>query len=290
MVRRAGKIKKRTISCFFLIPCLLFSIVFPARAYVLQGPHLLLLMTKNLGSASSLVVHQRILIYNDTDPNVQAEVPETLTFSFSNAFRSESKSPRLNRIHVEALNSAVTILDDKVSIQGETLFDRYIAPLLFHSRILLQKKLSNSGINPMVSSLGRFDGVPVYVIGSHYPDMLQPQLWLDKETFRPVRLLIPDPDGQGGIPGLEFRYLKWQKNRKLWYPMRIQCYQNDRLIREMIVEEIIMNPLIPDNVFDIDGLRAQYEPTDVPGNETPSAEVPSDIQRTLDDFKKRYEE
>ena len=290
MTRRGGKNNKGTRWYLFLVICLLFTVVLPARAYVLQGPHLLLLMTESLGTASSLVVHQRLLIYNDTEPDLPAEISETLTYRFSDVFRSESVSPRLNRIHVETLDAAVTIFDDRISLQGETLLDRYIDPLLFRSRILLQKRLFDNGINPMVSSLGRFDGVPVYVLGSHYPDMSQPQLWLDKETFLPIRLLIPDPDGQGDVPGLEFRYLQWQKNRKLWYPMKVQCYRNDRLIREMIVEEMVMNPLIPEELFDIDQLRSRYEEADVPENETPPVEVPSDIQRTLDDFKQRYEE
>lgn len=247
-------------------------------------------MIENLGTARSLVVHQKVLIYDDAASEVRAEASETLTYRFSRAFRSESVSPQLNRIHVETLDAALTVVDEKVSAQGETLLDRYIDPLLFNSRVLLQKRLSDSGINPMVSSLGRFDGETVYVLGAHYPDMSLPQLWLDKETFRPIRLLFPNRSGQGGSPGVEFRYLQWQKNRKLWYPMQIQCHQNDRLIREMIVEEMIMNPLISDDVFDIDGLKAQYERADILKNEMPSEEAPSDIQRTLEDFKKRHED
>ena len=37
MIRRAGKINKRRISCFFLTLCLFSPIALPARAYVLPG-------------------------------------------------------------------------------------------------------------------------------------------------------------------------------------------------------------------------------------------------------------
>lgn len=290
--RRQGAVPglERKLPYFFLAGCILFFIALPARGYVLEGPHLLLLMTENLGTAAGLAVHQKLLIYDDAASDVPAEATETLTYRFSNAFRSESISPSMRRIHVKTLDAAVVIVDDGISAHGETRFDCYMDPLLFRSRILLQRRLSDNGINPMVSSLGRFEGLPVYVLGAHYPDLSTPQLWLEKETFRPIRLLFPGSDGQGGVPGLEFRYLQWQQNRRLWYPMRIQCYQNDRLIREMIAHEMTLNPLIPEDLFDTDRLRSQFGKADAVNGEMPSAQAPSDIQRVLDDFKKRYEE
>lgn len=284
---------------FFLSLCLnaalllgvLFSTPQSSWGYVLPGPHLLLLMTEGLGTASSLVVHQRLYLYGEIEGEMQPyEISETLTYRFSNAFRSERISPRLNRIHVDSLDDVVTIIDDMVSIQKDNLLDRYKDLLLFHSRVLLEERLSKTGIDPMISSLGRFNGVSVYVVGARYPDTTSPQVWLEKESFRPLRLLIPKTDEQGGKSILEFRYLQWQKNNKLWYPMLIQCFSNDRLIREMIVDEMIVNPLIADDRFDIDRLRGEYGMSREVETEATFLDVPSDIQKALDDFKKRYEQ
>ena len=275
--------------CSVLPLGLILSAPLTARAYVPQGPYLLLLMTQKLGTASSLVVHQKVFIYGENASDVKTDLSETLSYRFSTAFRSESVSPGYKRIHVETPEGAVTILDGKISAQEENRFDSYTDLLLIRSRVLLQDRLSKIGIDPMVSSLGRLDGVPVYVLGSCYPDMSRSQIWIEKDTFRPLRLLIPEPDGQGGISILEFRYLQWRKNKKLWYPMQIQCYQNKQLIREIIVDEMIMNPLIADEVFDIDRLKAQYG-VGVETEKNPAASgESSEIRKALDDFKKRYE-
>lgn len=295
-VRRTGPSAKKTLPrlyftlclCIFVPLCLVVFPLFSAGGYVLPGQHMLLMMTESLGSAAGLVVHQRTRLYNGTEPGSQTEFSETLTYRFSNAFRSEMVSPDMTRIHVDSLDAAVTILDDHVALREESRFDRYKDLLLFHSRLLLQERLSRRGIDTMVTSLGRFDGVPVYILGAQYPDMTTAQIWIDKETFWPLRLLIPMTDSGGGVSILEFRYLLWQKQEKLWYPMRIECYENEQLVREMVVEDMIVDPSTSDEEFDIDLLTARYgEKTFT--EENPQAPEQSDIQKALEDFKKRYE-
>jgi outer membrane lipoprotein-sorting protein len=247
-------------------------------------------MTDSLGSASGLSVQQRTILHaeaEETGAGVQTQLSETLTYRFSNAFRSETVSSDLTRIHVDNLDGAVTIIDDRVALQDENRFDRYKDLLLFHSRLLLQERLSLRGIDTVTTSLGRFDGVPVYVLGAQYPDMTTAQIWIDKETFWPLRLLFPMTDSGGGVSILEFRYLLWQKHRKLWYPMRIECYENEQLVREMVVEDLTVDPQIADGEFDVMMLRARHGDGDHAEEDAP--EVESDIQKALDDFKKRYE-
>ncbi len=287
----------------FLPLCFVFFPLLSANGYVLPGQHLLLLMTENLGSGASLSVHQRTLLYGGTVPEPATELAETfttvpepvtelaetLTYRFSNAFRSESASPDFMRIHVDILDAAVTIIDGRVASQDESRYDRYKDLLLFHSRLLLQERLLRRGIDTMVSSIGRFDGVPVYVLGAQYPDMTAAQVWIEKKTLRPLRLLIPMTDWEGGVSILEFRYLLWQKNGKLWYPMRIECYEGEHLIREMIVEDMDVNPVSADGAFDIDRLKTLYGEETFVEEDLQVPDVQSDIQKALEDFKKRYE-
>ena len=301
----------------FLSLCFVFFPLLSANGYVLPGQHLLMLMTENLGSGAGLSVYQRTLLYDGTvlepatelaetfttvlepatelaetfttAPKPATELVETLTYRFSNAFRSESTSPDFVRIHVDILDEVVTILDGRVALQNESRYDRYKDLLLFHSRLLLQERLLRRGIDTMVSSLGRFEGVPVYVLGAQYPDMTAAQVWIERKTLRPLRLLIPMTDGEGGVSILEFRYLLWQKNGKLWYPMRIECYEGEQLIRAMIVEDMAVNPVFADGVFDIDRLKTLYREESFVEEDLQAPDVQSDIQKALEDFKKRYE-
>ena len=273
----------------FVPLCFVFFPLFSANGYVLPGQHLLLLMTENLGSAAGLSVHQRTLLYDGTAPEPATELAETLTYRFSSAFRSESTSPEFMRIHVDTLDAAVTILDGRVAFQDESRYDRYKDLLLFHSRLLLQERLLRRGIDTMVSSLGRFDGVPAYVLGAQYPDMTAAQVWIEKETLRPLRLLIPMTDGQGGVSILEFRYLLWQKNGRLWYPMRIECYEGEHLVREMIVEDMTVDPVFADGAFDIGRLHIRYGEEAFVEEDLQAPDVQRDLEKALEDFKKRFE-
>jgi hypothetical protein len=295
--RPAGPITKRTSPPIYLslylsaIVSLFFVFFLPlsVNGYVLPGQHLLLMMTESLGSATSLTVHQRTFLYDDSAQGPQAELSETLTYRFSNAFLSESVSPHLTRIHLDVLDDAVTIVDNRLALQDESRFDRYKDLLLFHSRILLTDRLSRRGIDTMISSLGRFEGEPVYVLGAQYPDKTMAQIWIEKETFRPLRLLIPMTGTEGSVEMLEFRYLLWQENGKVWYPLRIECYENERLIRMMVVSDMEVDPLIDDEDFDIGFLRAQYGEEAYIEEDLLAPEEEDDIQKALDDFKKRYE-
>ena len=68
--------------------------------------------------------------------------------------------------------------------------------------------------------------------------------------------------------------------------MNIECYQNGNLVREIQVKSYALNPKFPEQLFDIQQLQAQYM------QETPLKPVSKDlneVQKTIEDFKKRYE-
>ncbi|MET0405286.1 MAG: hypothetical protein ABW123_22920, partial [Cystobacter sp.] len=60
-------------------------------------------------------------------------------------------------------------------------------------REVLEEYLRGQGIEPRTTSLARFGGEVVYVLGS--PEEGKPQFWIYKESFRPARLLHKDAKG-----------------------------------------------------------------------------------------------
>ena len=67
-----------------------------------------------------------------------------------------------------------------------------------------------------------------------FPDPSRSQLWVDKETFLPYRLLLPPPPGAGPLAGsLEFRYGSWQPEASFQYPRRIDVFANGTAVREI---------------------------------------------------------
>lgn len=281
------KLKKNII--YFLSIAVLTLFFVPANAYVLQGPHLLELMTKNIGTTKSLFVSQKLVLYDDSFKEGSIELKETLKYIFPKKFRSDIVSKNSKRIHVVSKGLSLTVIDEKTVASHETLFDRYKDIIFYNSRSALLQRLVHLGINVSVSSLGRFENKPVYVLGAQYPDESVSQIWLNKDTFKPFRWIINSKKPDGRLDSLEIRYFKWRKIRKIWYPMHIEFYQDDSLIRMIEVDEIKVDPGFSAGLFDINHLKSTYpKDTQVLSKERQHGEL-SEVQKMIEEFKKIYE-
>ena len=260
-----------------------------ANAYVLQGPHILELMTQNLGEAKRLLVSQKLLLHNDSSQKSSVELSETLRYVLPKTFRSDISSANVHRIHVLSKGKILTVIDGKAADETESRYDLYKDIILVRSRKLLQDRLSLLGVDITVSSLGRFQGKPAYVLGAKYPDETSSQIWFDKDTFRPFRWIIMSRTAESLEDNLEVQYLEWQKVGKIWYPMHIEFLRNDILVREIHVQNIKVNPSFSNKLFDIEHLKSIYPPAApaMPGQG--ETEELNEVQKTIEEFKKIYE-
>ena len=276
------------IVIFFSLSVLV-SIHSVANAYVLKGPHILDLMTKRYGKATSLLVSQKLIFHDSSSVKSDIEVGETLRCIFPTTCRSDIVSEDFQKIHILSKNKSLTVIDEKVVDGYGNRYDRYKDLLLFRSRTLLQSKLPMVGVNVSISSVGRFQGKLAYIIGAQYPDETVPQIWVNKETFRPFRWIITGNAKEGAKDSLEVRYLEWREVDNTWYPMRIEFFRNHELSREILVQNIRVNPLLPQELFDIDRLKSMYPPIadSVPGQD--ETDELDEVQKTIEEFKKKYE-
>ncbi|RZB38304.1 MAG: hypothetical protein SRB2_00052 [Desulfobacteraceae bacterium Eth-SRB2] len=269
---------------FALVTCLYA----PTNAYVLPGPYILKLMTQNLGKAKSLLVSQTLAIHDESPQKIGVELSETLRYVFPETFRSDTLSENGNRIHVLSKGKAVTVIDGKIADESDNRYDRYKDILLFKPREMLKDKLSLLGVDVTVSSLGRFQGKPAYVLGAQYPDETTPQIWLDKDTFRPFRWIMTSKPEQSRENRLEVRYLEWQKFQKTWYPMRIEFFMAGVRVREIHVQNINVNSSFSKELFDIKHLKSLYPQAAPAEQEQGKKDDLNEVQKTIEDFKKLY--
>jgi len=274
---------------FFI--CLFAGVSFftSANAYVLQGPHILKIMVDKLGSARRLLVHQKLILFHNESEDAPVELNETLRYIFPEKFRSDILTENVQRIHVISEGAVLIVIDGKPAAESETLFDHYKDILLYRYRKFLESRLLGLGIDIHVSSLGRFLGRPAYVIGAQYPDETAPQLWIDMETFRPVRWIIKSGAAKNLTDFLEVRYLEWHEKDRAVYPMRIDFYQNDTLIREIRVETVQVDPSFPDDLFDIRQIESTYRSKTPVVPSQQESEGMGEVQKTIEEFKKIYE-
>ena len=298
------------------------------HAYVLQGPHILDLMIENLGKANSLFVSHKIIYYragfvDDSElfspsrssvpssdagyiPNRlgqsenhfadgMAQVDETmeldgsLRYIFSQAFRSDARSNDSERIYIFSDGKSLTLIDGNSVPGAANRFDLYKDILFYHSREALVDRLLQLGVDVTISSLGRFEEKIAFVVGAQYPDESVSQVWVDQETFLPLRWIIPGVDPAGESDTLEFRYLIWWKTGNIRYPSRIEFYQDGNLVRVNQAINLEENPTFPRELFDIDYLKAAFPRAPLQPIVPGEPEEPSEVEKTIEEFRRIFE-
>jgi hypothetical protein len=304
-----------------------FVFISPSHAYVLQGRHVLDLMIEKLGTAETLFVSQKLIFYRiapsaaaSTSATADApqtnaaagggavqaaapfaadkkasasepiELEESLRYVFSDSFRSDARSQNSERIYIFSHGRTLTIIDGNIVPDAANRFDLYKDILLYRSRPELADRLSNLGVDVSISSLGRFEDRIAYVLGAEYPDESVNQLWVDKETFLPLRLIIKGFNGGADSNTVEVRYLTWWNIGETRYPSRIEFYQDDNLVRVNQAKNFEENATFSKELFDIDHLETVYPRTvSLPPAAPGAPEEPSEIQKTIEEFKHIFE-
>ena len=205
-------------------------------------------------------------------------------------FRSDITSEELTRIHLVSANQALTVVDGKIVSEGETWEDRYNDIFLYRSRKEMVEKLESYGINFSVTSLGRYDHAICLIIGAQYPDESVPQIWLDKETFRPMRWIVESSGDPENPKYSEILYRNWTRHSGAWYPSEIAFFKDGVRIRTMTVTEVLVNPDFSDDLFGLAKLKSIYlNQAHDATNDSDSAIEESDIEQRIMEFKQIYE-
>jgi hypothetical protein len=245
------------------------------------------------GSANLAQVQPAVADQTDSSPELleTIQLDESLKYVFSEAFRSDIVSESNQRIFVSNQGQTITVIDGVISGAAESQFNVYKDLLLYRSREALSERLSNLGIDISVSSLGRFDGRLAFVIGAEFPDQTVPQVWIDKETFQPLGIIVfgaKNPySNRTGF--LEIRYSNWQKIGKIIYPMQIEFIQDGVTVRAIQVHDYQINPSFSKDVFDIARLKLEYRERVATPDQTGESQGLSEVQKTIEEFKKIFE-
>ncbi len=270
---------------------LLFCASPEAMAYVLPGPYLVGMTARGMGSARTLLVEQRQVLFGLADSGQGHEITETLRYRFPLDLRSDVSTTVARRTFIQRGSRQVTVLDGRVVPGADHRLGRYRDLLLARSRTELRNRLVAANIDIGVSSLGHDGPVVVYVLGAAFPDTTLPQLWIEQERFLPVRwILYPSTPSAQGVQQVEFRFQKWEQLAGgLWYPMRVECYENQILVREITVVRTRVDEPFDKGLFDLQQFKAATPaPTDKPAAAPQSPDM-EEVQKTIEDFKKIYQ-
>lgn len=283
--------QKRTVWAACCVAALfVWAALFPApsNAYVLQGPHVLQLTAKAMGTIATLQVEQKLLIYPQTSETLPAVYDETATYVMPERFRSDIVSETIQRTHLVFGDTSITVVDGRMSVGGDP-FDTYQELLRSRTRWRLMRTLNRLGVETAICSLGRVGETVVFVLGARYPDESVSQLAIDKTTFLPIRLLLVDQPFDSTGNRFETVYRDWEKLQSGWFPMQVQFYMDDNLVREIRVANLRLNPSIPAEIMDPEALKASVSAS---APETPQElkqQAVEAVQKGVQDFQKKFE-
>lgn len=229
-----------------------------ARAYVLMGEHVLDLMVQALGQADTLEATQSLTIYAAPSLPSTSTLQETVRIRFPYDFRADALGDGNQRQMVFSATTALVAVNGVLQDGPPPRYARYADILMAKPRQALTDHLRTMGVDVAVSSLGRLEDRYCYIVGARFPDENAPQLWVDKDSFLPIRLMLP-PAARAPEDGpVEIRYRNWRIAEGTAYPMHVVMLQNHRVMEEIRVERFLVNPEFPSDLFDIWALRQEW--------------------------------
>lgn len=243
---------------------------------MLTGSQILEQMAKRIGAVKKMKLTQKTTLYDQKLEGGRIDLDETLYYMTPDLFRSDISSEESRKIHLASYDKALVILDEKVVSTFESGFDHYKDIFALTDRMQLQRRLSTLGLDTSVTRLERFNGRVVYVLGKPVEPFgqLEPQLYIDKETFLPVKWIIrgTEQNGEKTEP-LTVHYFDWKKIKRIRRPKRIEFYKNDILVKETSLSEIDFRAPVTESLFDFDTLKTEYvKKEEVQTDETPAEE------------------
>jgi len=274
---------------YLLCASILLSLNGSALAYILPAEQILTFMIKALGPARSFEILQRATEYDSAFEGGVHELNGVLYYRHPDRFRSEVSAPGGEQIRVVSPEGAISVADGKIISETEAPLDHFKDLLFYRDTEALLKRLSEFHIDLDIVSLGRFKDKIAYVIGAKYPDESVPQVWIEKDTFRPIRYVVRGR-GPNNMDVEEVEYADYTPlDKKRWYPGRILFFRNGQLARVYVLSTFRLNPDLPDAWFDVAYLKTLYEPIASSG---PSPSPPSaldEVKKTITDFSKAFE-
>lgn len=239
-----------------------------------------------------LVLTLETTFYGDDWPDGLSTFTETVSYLYPDRFLSTIKAPSGKKLYVVQEGKSLVAIDQKIISEEESYIDSYKDIFLYRSPESLIDRLSKVGIDTKTVSFGRLEDKIAYVIGAVYPDESRPQLWVEKDTFRPLRLLFPLSDNSEKI---EIRYDHYFNiGRRIWYPGRITFYENDKPVKEQALKTYKSSSkdnAFPEYMFDIEELKKSYTSVIEPeqGGDASAGSGLDDVKQTIDDFQKAFE-
>lgn len=286
-----GKSALRLVA--LLIGAVAVSAPVSSYGYVLPAPYIMEQMVAAMGLPPEFQVNQTLHITpnrsgsgDDQESAEQHVYKQSMRYRMPGMFRSDISDHDIRHVYISVPGEALTVIDDSIVSQSENRLYSYGILFSYGRRAELTDRLKKQGIDMHVSSLGRLEKAICYVIGARYPDADVAQLWIDRETFMPVRLVASPADKDDQMPAKEIRFSQWRRFNGIRYPGEMVFLEKGTAVQKITVDSIEANPVFEPGTFDVQHLTSSLENKD---KEDADKNISDEIQQEIDQFKRIFE-
>lgn len=266
-----------------------------ADAYVLPAPYLLERVSTGIQPASRFQAAKTLRIEQAGPEDAESHGVRRrsydllVSFRHPSGFRADIRGDDLAHTHVVSAGRHITLVDNIIAGRsGQWVYD-YKGLFLQHSREELTENLRMMGIRTGISSIGRFDGGIFFVVGAQYPDITVPQLWIDRERFLPVRLVVAGAPEEGKPPAAEIRFSRWSRQDGMRYPAEMTFFENGTEIQRVTLRQLDTEPAFDAGRFDISELEAAAKSGKMEESPDSSPDVSDEIREEIEAFRQIFE-
>ncbi len=112
-----------------------------------------------------------------------------------------------------------------------------------------ERLLAAVKVNTKVDTLSRFASRVAYVLGAKESQRDRPQLWLDKETFLPLRLMVRD-----GSSIVDLVWRDWgSRTTGEWFPAGLEVHRDGKPVELCEAVSVEASRDLPDALFQLPG-------------------------------------
>jgi hypothetical protein len=278
----------KKVFCVLFFMSAMFHPVGLLYGYVLPAPYIIEQMITGMNLPQQFQVEQTLLVERKADAGVPArryEYEQVLRYRMPGMFRSDISGDDMSHIHISIPTGSITAIDKVIVSASAPWVYGYREIFSYRTRKNLTDRLKEMGIDVNMSSIGRLDKMICYVIGAQYPDNSVPQLWVGRENYLPVRLVVT---GTGSdpleLPAEEIRFSRWKQFNTMWYPGEISFLESGNVVQKITVNRVGTNHVFEPGIFDIQSFQKSHSK-----EKTIQQDLSDDIRQEIEQFKRIFD-
>lgn len=227
------------IVCAALIVCL--TPLAMARASIIPAPKALTGLVKNYRNLTLFGLTLRVRLADGRSGTAE------VTVQAPDKFRVVLRLPVGTQVTVKNKDQGVVLWRGRRAARRLSPLTDYLAPLMCRSRSQALAMLKRFKIRPLSLGLELVAPRIALIIGATAHNPSAPQLWLDKDNFFPLRLVVPTANPQ---LVLTIDYQDYSRQWGWWLPRKIVVRLGKRVVRRMEVVSVAQLTRTPARMFD----------------------------------------